>query len=646
MNRFPLISKLLAVICYLTWTVQVGAAPSVSDALSFAPLQPGIEYDQPEEKQQAACTIKAEKVNGVTAWVIRGPNGNVLRQFADTDGDNVVDTWSYFRDGLIVYRDIDANHNGQADQHRWFHSAGSRWGINLDEDKEPGSIDRWKLISAEEAAEEAVDALRAGDLKRFQTLMLTKEEISQLGLSPAQAEQLTKRVQEATETFESLLAKKQLEANCQFSDFGGIKPGVVPAGTRGSTKDLLVYENVWAMVLNGTQHQQLQLGTMINFNGAWKLADGPVLGDSEDVASGFFYGSGGGAGEASALPTGTEPTQRMQEILASLEKLDQRIATADQQDKSTLNRQRADLLAELAEVAPSAEESEQWFKQLADMVSASTQDGSYPEGVDYLKEWEQKLSDRNEKDLAGYFQFQRMLAEYYGVTLAQGNVDAAKAHGEWLKSLEAFLEEHPKSAHGAEALRQLAMGSEISGENEKAVKWYHQLLEQFPSSVHTAMSRGAVNRLTSEGKEIAVEGPDVLGKNVNLADYRGKAVVVQYWTTSCDVCTADHSVLGDLYKKYGGRRGLEIIGVNLDYSREKLEAYLKENRLPWRQLHEPGGFDSPLATNMGVVTVPLMLFVGPDGKVISSNIRAEEIEAELKKLMRPSAQATKTPLTR
>lgn len=642
MIRFSPRFKLLISAWCLTWTPQVLAAPSISDALSPTPVQPGIEYDQPNAQEQAACTIKAEKVNGVTAWVIRGPDGNILRQFADADGDNVVDTWSYFHDGLIVYRDIDANHNGQADQYRWFHSAGSRWGINVDEDKQ-NTIDRWKLISAEEASEEVVEALRTGDLKRFQALMLSSEEIAKLGLSPAQTEQLTKRIQASTETFKALLAEKQLEANCQFTDFGGIKPGIVPAGTRGSTKDLLVYENVWAMLRNGEQHQQLQLGTMVNFNGAWKLVDGPVLGSSQEVASGFFYGSGGGAGEASALPSGTEPTERMQEILAQLEKLDQRIATADAADKSPLNRQRADMLAELAEVASIDAEKKQWYKQLADMVSASAQDGSYPEGIDYLKEWETKFADKKDDDLAGYFQFQRMLAEYYGVTLAQESVDAAQAHTEWLKSLEAFLEAHPKSENGAEAMRQLAMGKEISGETDEAVKWYRQLLEKYPQSVHAAMSRGAVTRLTSEGRKISIKGPAVRGGDVDLADYHGKAVVIQYWTTSCDICTADHSVLGDLYKKHKGR-GLEIIGVNLDHSPERLEEYLKENRLPWKQLYKPGGFDSSLATDMGVVTVPLMLLVGPDGKVISSNIRAEEIEAEIKKL--GAVQASRPPLNR
>ncbi len=62
------------------------------------------------------CTIKAEKVDGQTGWVVRDPHGQILREFVDTNGDNVVDRWSYFKDGIEVYRDIDSNYNGKADQ--------------------------------------------------------------------------------------------------------------------------------------------------------------------------------------------------------------------------------------------------------------------------------------------------------------------------------------------------------------------------------------------------------------------------------------------------------------------------------------------------------------------------------------------------
>ena len=88
----------------------------------------------------------------------------------------------------------------------------------------------------------------------------------------------------------------------------------------------------------------------------------------------------------------------------------------------------------------------------------------------------------------------------------------------------------------------------------------------------------------------------------------------------------------ELYAKYGAR-GLEIVGVNLDYTRNELLIYLKSNKLPWKQLYEKGGFDSRLATEMGIVTVPLLVLIDQEGKVASSNIQAAEIDTELKKLL-------------
>ncbi|MCH2115878.1 MAG: redoxin domain-containing protein [Pirellulales bacterium] len=629
-------TMLLAGIIVLagTWMPQPGwAAPSVTDALKYQPVQAGIHPDNPAPKDVERCTIKLSKINGSVAWVVRGPTGNVLRQFADSDGDNNVDTWSYFRDGLEIYRDIDADFNGKADQYRWFHWAGSRWGINTDEDPK-NTIDNWKLISPEETAEQVVLALRAGNAPLFESLVLTPEEISKLGLAKAQAKQLTQRATEAKVAFKKLVDAGDIDKTTEFSDFGGLKPSMIPAGTHGSSKDIMVYENAWAMIKKGEDHQQLQLGTMVSVKGAWKLIDGPTLGGGQLGISVYVSGLGGAAGREAVVSPGEQPAERVQELLAELEKLDQKLASSPQQQKPSLNEARAKLLQAIAEVMPNQAEREQWFRQLADMVSAATQDGTYPAGVEVLGRMEKKLAaDGESPEIVAYFEFHRLLAEYYGVTLADEDVDYAEAQAKFQKDLEAYVERHPRSDHGAEALRMLAVGSEMSGDVDEAVIRFRQILEEYPESSAAAVAKGAVTRLTSKGREIQLQGTDVGGGKIDLRDYRKKVVVIQYWTAGSPICKADHSVLSDLYKKYGGSRGLEIISVNLDFDRNQFLAYLKANRLPWKQLFEPGGFDSRLAREMGVVTVPLMLLVGVDGVVISNNIQAAEIETELKKLL-------------
>ena len=64
-------------------------------------------------------------------------------------GDNVVDTWSYYKNGLEVYRDGDLNFNGKADQYRWFHTGGSRWGLDKNEDGKLDASDIKSLYLSE-----------------------------------------------------------------------------------------------------------------------------------------------------------------------------------------------------------------------------------------------------------------------------------------------------------------------------------------------------------------------------------------------------------------------------------------------------------------------------------------------------------------
>src|SRR5277367_2085393 len=95
------------------------ATPTASDALKLAPVQRDVEYDVPKPADIAGCAIKSEQFGGHTGWVVRSPNGQILRRFVDTNADNVVDQWCYFMGGLEVYRDVDRNFNGKADEYRW-----------------------------------------------------------------------------------------------------------------------------------------------------------------------------------------------------------------------------------------------------------------------------------------------------------------------------------------------------------------------------------------------------------------------------------------------------------------------------------------------------------------------------------------------
>ncbi|MEO2047787.1 MAG: thioredoxin-like domain-containing protein [Pirellulales bacterium] len=628
---------LLVTLVFCGWygMASAQAAPSVADALKLAPVQKGIEYDRPSPEESKRCTIQAEKRQGAVGWVVRSPSGQILRSFADSNDDNIVDIWSYYLGGLMVYRDIDSNFNGKADEYRWFHTAGGRWGHDSDEN---GKIDRWKMISAEELAEEVVVALSKRDVERFSRLQITGRELGKLGLAKKSAQQLASRVKLASQTFQKTAQK--FPKNSEFTDFGGQRPGVVPAGSHGLSKDLLVYENVWAMVLQDGQPLQLQLGTMIQIDGVWKLVDGPVSDASGKTITGFFFNSGtDNIGLAETPTENSGPSEKMQQVLVELEKLDQKITNASEEQQADLYGQQADLLEKLAMLAPDQQQQNQWIGQMADMVSATVQSGNYPKGVARLKTLEKKLANqKSSTELHAHVLFRRLQAEY-GLSLSQPKVDYAKVQENWLKQLEEFVDEHGKCSHAPEALLQLAMASEFAEEADDAKIWYQRILNDFPKSTAARKSQGALNRLADDGSPLSLRGPTLGGGKVDLSQYRGKYVLVQYWSTSYQSCKADHLVLKDLYVKYGGKN-FDVLGVNLDFSSEEAQAYLQANRLPWKQMYEPGGFDSRLANEIGLISLPLMLLIDEKGTIVSSSIQSTELEGVLKS--RLSAKGTRT----
>ncbi len=636
-------NRTLAICCLVlscfAWTITARAAsPSAEQALKLVPIQKDGDFDQPDAEQASKCKITARKTAGRVGWVVEDPDGLILRRFTDTNGDNVVDQWSYFKDGLEVYRDIDANFNGKADQCRWFNTAGCRWGLDKNED---GTIDDWQVISAEEVTAEAVAALAAGDSQRFARLVLTPAELKELSLGAKKAEELAKKLRDVVPQFKELAAKqKAVTSASRWVQFSASRPGIVPAGTEGSSRDLRVYENVLAVVQTGDKHGQVMVGTLIRVDNLWRLIDVPqpvAEGEADLANDGFFF----------RTPLASQPNTpaagagaQSQKLLAALETLDRQAAEATSPEaKSKAIGQRADLLEDIAAKADSAADRAMWMRQLADMLSAAVQSGSYADGTKRLESLFKTLSaDKQDKDLAAYVKFRLLTAEY-GQKLLAPKPDYGKIQDEWLASLKQYVGDYPASPDAAEAMLQLAMTEEFSGNEDAAKQWYAQITKSFPSVPAAKKAAGAQARLNSVGKLLSLKGKTSSGKQLDLAKYRGRVVLIHYWATWSEPCKTDIAILKELATKYGGS-GFSVIGISLDGRLQDLSDYLSENSLPWPQVFEEGGLDSRLANDLGIVTVPTMILVDKEGKVLSRSLQASEIERELKKHIRVVKKST------
>jgi thiol-disulfide isomerase/thioredoxin len=213
----------------------------------------------------------------------------------------------------------------------------------------------------------------------------------------------------------------------------------------------------------------------------------------------------------------------------------------------------------------------------------------------------------------------------------------------WLENLRKFVEEYPKASDAAEAMLQLGMAHEFAGDDDKAVEWFGRVVTEFPNSPGAAKAAGARRRLDAVGKQIEFQGQNPAGGTVDLAKFRGKVMLIQYWATWCEPCKADMLTIKDMIARHGQHFG--VIGVNLDHSVKDLAEFVKENQLTWPQIHEEGGLDSRPANQLGILTVPTMILVDQQGRVVHRGIQAAELDREVRKLLSSNA-ATPPPAAR
>jgi len=606
------------------------AGPTVKAALGLTPVQPAVPYERVPSEDEAKCQIVDLDQGDWAGWKVLREDGTVLRRFADTNGDKKVDLWSYFSNGVEVYRDVDADFNGKADQYRWLGTAGTRWGLDEDED---GTIDRWKQISAEEVSGEVIAALAAAASPRFVRLLISPEELDGLGLEAAQAERIATKVREARQDFADFAARQEkVGKTAEWVQFAAALPGIVPAGTDGLRGDLMVYENAVAMFDQADRQGQVLVGTLVKVGDAWRLVDLPqVVGEEMVVSrsSGFFF-------TPDALPSemgGGSSGEAAQRRVAELEQIDRQLAEAEEAAaQAELNARRADVVEQLVKAAEGEEERQTWLQQLVDTVAAAVQSGTYPEGVQRLEQARDELAS-DDPALQSYIGFQIISSEY-ARRLRDSEPDAFPEIQEWyLEALSRFVDEHPAAPEAAQAMMQLALSKEFEAKDEDAIAWYRKVTTAFPGQAAGEKAAGAIRRLESVGQRIDLSGTTLEGKKLQLARLRGNPVVVHYWATWCEPCKQDMKVLRQLQARYQGA-GLQIVGVNVDGRRADAEAYLQANPQPWPQLFDEGGLESSdLAIALGVQTLPTMLLLDDKGQVVRHNVQTVQLDREIGELV-------------
>ena len=105
---------------------------------------------------------------------------------------------------------------------------------------------------------------------------------------------------------------------------------------------------------------------------------------------------------------------------------------------------------------------------------------------------------------------------------------------------------------------------------------------------------------------------DVNGNRVSIADFEGKIVFLNFWTTWCPTCRIEMPSMEKLHQKLQHKK-FAMVTVNLQESAAKVKAFFEEYKLTFTALLDSNG---EVGVSFGIRAIPTTFILDRTGRII------------------------------
>jgi peroxiredoxin len=108
---------------------------------------------------------------------------------------------------------------------------------------------------------------------------------------------------------------------------------------------------------------------------------------------------------------------------------------------------------------------------------------------------------------------------------------------------------------------------------------------------------------------------------------------VDFWASWCGPCRQENPNVVAAYNQFKDKN-FTVLGVSLDEDKAAWQKAITKDNLTWNHMSDLKQWESEAVKAYGFEGIPFNVLIDPQGKIIASGLRGEELESKLKEVLK------------